>query len=527
MAVRKILSSAKGQFIVFVAVAFVLLGLFVGLAIDLGRAYLLRSRLSGVVDAAALAAAKALKGQSDFQDEAVRAACDSMLMNGMEVEFDAGNDTCASTAGMDFTLAVNFEPKAVPGGPDIQFVQVSGTVPMNTTFMRLAKFISGNTLSTVEVSAFAEGGPERPVDLMLVLDRSGSMNLTDIGGRPKISSLRTAVNEFLNNSFTPADNVGMVSFGTRGCGNSSGQDSSVGGDCTPDQSLGTSIITLESAVNNLCGGGTSCLGGTNTMEALRTAGDAINAAFSDPARETSRKAVLLVTDGQPTFMRRFSTTECRTDPVTGVTLPPPGDTGSFPNGCTQGVPKRHYMFRTPLNNPNNFSCAHIIPKNVPAYCPPPNTPPDNGLYLDVIRSTRDTTRGALFEANKVRNYAYDVGGDVVIYAIAIGEDLGPGTTSPQSSLDENAKCLLARIANDPSTIFNCDSVYTTSYDGDTHNDLKEGIPFGSCTGTPSGCIDASQQQGRVFTVDLDGDVQAQLTVIFGEIAALLKLRLTI
>ena len=99
MAVRRILSSAKGQFLVFVAVAFVLLGVFVGLAIDLGRAYLLRSQLSGLVDAAALAAANVLQGQVANQDVAAKAACDSMLMNGMQVTFDAGTGTCTSTSG--------------------------------------------------------------------------------------------------------------------------------------------------------------------------------------------------------------------------------------------------------------------------------------------------------------------------------------------------------------------------------------------------------------------------------------------
>jgi len=263
MAVRRILSSAKGQFIVFVAVAFVFLGLFVGLAVDLGRAYLLRSRLSGLVDAAALAAADVLQGQVDNQDEAARAACDSMLMNGMEVVFDAGTNTCSSSDDTDFTLAVDFVDKAVPGGLPIQFVQVSGSVPLNSTFMRLATFITGSDLSTVLVSAFAEGGPERPVDLMLVLDRSGSMNAPDGTGTPKITSLKLAVNEFLDNTFAGSDEVGMVSFATRGCGSAGGTDS-IATNCTPDQDIGTSIVGLRAAVNGLCNGGANCGGGART-----------------------------------------------------------------------------------------------------------------------------------------------------------------------------------------------------------------------------------------------------------------------
>jgi hypothetical protein len=128
----------------------------------------------------------------------------------------------------------------------------------------------------------------------------------------------------------------------------------------------------------------------------------------------------------------------------------------------------------------------------------------------------------MFEANTIRNYGFAGGKDVVVFVIAIGQDLGPGTSNPQSSLDENAKCMLARIANDPGTIGMCNSRYTTTADGDTHADLTQNWP---CATGP--CTDSSQQQGRVFTVDVSGNVTAQLNDVFNTVAALLKLRLTI
>lgn len=507
--------SEKGQALIFIAVAFVILGVFIGLAVDLGRGYLLKARLAKVVDAATLAAAKILKGQTGNQNDAVKAACDSMLMNGMNVVM-ANGSTCQSSGATSFTLAVNFVPKAVSGGPPLQFVQITGSAAVPTTFIRLGNFITSGNFSTLNVSAFAEGGPERPVDLMLVLDRSGSMNGTDATGTTKITALRTAMTAFLDSNFTVDDRIGMVSFSTRGCGNASGQDSTVNGPCVSDKALGTSIGNLIAAVNGLCGGGTNCLGGTNTAESLLTAGNEINTVFSDPARATSRKAIMLVTDGQPTFLRRFNNTECKSDPFTGVTLPPDGNKGSFPNGCKQGVPSGgfNFMFRQPLSC-GGVSCLTRIPKSGS----------DAVLYRNVIRSTRDTLRGAMFEANKIRNYGLSGGNDVIIFAIAIGEDLGPTTTNPQSSLDENAKCLLARIANDPDTINICNSVYTTTADNDTHSDLLENWPT-CATGSPP-CIDNTQQAGQVFTVDLNGNVAAQLEAIFNEVAALLKLRLTI
>jgi hypothetical protein len=126
----------------------------------------------------------------------------------------------------------------------------------------------------------------------------------------------------------------------------------------------------------------------------------------------------------------------------------------------------------------------------------------------------------MFEANKIRNYPSGSANDVVIFAIAIGQ---PDSSNPQSSLDANAKCLLARIANDPNSISNCSNIFTTTVDGDTHADLVENWP--PCGITP--CIDQTQEKGKVFTVDVNGDVQAQLKTIFAEVALLLKLRLTI
>jgi hypothetical protein len=249
------------------------------------------------------------------------------------------------------------------------------------------------------------------------------------------------------------------------------------------------------------------------MEGLRTAGDAINAVFGDSSRATSRKAVILVTDGQPTFMRRFNTAECRTNPFTGASLPAPGDAGSFPNGCKIGVPASGFaaIFRGAFSCTSN-SCLERIP----------NSGTIVQLYEDTIRSTRDTIRGALFEANKIRNYGLAGGKDVVVFAISIGEDLGPGTPRPQASMDENAQCLLARIANDPASINICNSVYTTTADSDTHLDLKENWPC------PSGpCIDATQRQGKVYAVSVNGSVVSGLDTALKDIAALLKLRLTI
>ena len=223
----------KGSILIFVTLAFALLGTFIGFAVDFGRAYLQKARISRLVDGAALAAAKALKGQAGLEPEATRAACDSMVMNGAPVAM-SGNG-CAATTGADFTVAVSFVDKPAPGGVDIKYVQVRGDEPMPTTFLKFLGWLTPGDFSTIPVSALAEAGPERPIDLMLVLDRSGSMQALDGSGTPKSTALKIATNAFLDKNFTSDDHIGMTSFAYRGCaGPTPTGDSIVNGDCSPD-----------------------------------------------------------------------------------------------------------------------------------------------------------------------------------------------------------------------------------------------------------------------------------------------------
>jgi hypothetical protein len=131
--------------------------------------------------------------------------------------------------------------------------------------------------------------------------------------------------------------------------------------------------------------------------------------------------------------------------------------------------------------------------------------------------------GARDEAHQIRELG---GGNVVIFAIGIGEPTNPDATA---RFDANGRCLLAQIANDKALIESpsasdqdgsCAAVYSTP-DRDPHSDLQSSTP----DGTPA-AFNPGQQAGKVFEVDLNGDVQTQLQLIFSQIAALLKLRLT-
>lgn len=505
----------KGSILIFLTLAFALLGTFIGFAVDFGRAYLEKARISRLVDGAALAAAKVLKGQAAYEDVATRAACDSMEMNGAKVDMTGAN-TCEVTAGANLTVSLTFPDLVVQGGPPIKSVLVTGIEPMPTTFLKFLGWMAPGDFSTINVSAQAQAGPERPVDLMLVLDRSGSMNEMDGTGRTKLEALKCAMTGlgcspstgFLGENFTPDDHVGMTSFGKRGCGIYPGGGEFQGNVCQPNRPLGSPIDTIISAINALPVSGT-----TNTMEALRTAKTAMATAIADPTRDVARKVVLLVTDGQPTALRLNSIAACQNDPITGASLGGPSWTDA--NGCyfvKRGTSRTQTESdgsdRMRLNNSTEHSFTQ-------------STPPAAALYKHQMAANRNAARD---EANGIRNLG---GGNVLIFAIAIGE---PTNADATARLDANSRCLLAQIANDKKTIEDpststasgsCAAVYAVN-DGDNHQDLTQTTP----AGTPA-AFNPNQQAGKVYTVDLKGDVQAQLQVIFNEIAAVLKLRLVL
>jgi hypothetical protein len=512
----------RGSFIIWLTLAFALIGTFIGFALDFGRAYLEKARMARLVDAASISAAKVVKGQTAFINDATRAACDSMAMNGAPVVMSGGN-SCAATQGAPMTATVEFFDLVVSGGPPVKAVRVTATEPVPTTFLRFIGWMAPGDYSKIDVKVVAEAGPERPVDLMLVLDRSGSMGETDGSGRRKIDALKCALtgqgcsgSGFLGENFTVNDQLGMTAFGKRGCG-TGGSSEFNGNVCVPDQVLGSSISSIVSAINALGLSGT-----TNTMEGLRTGKTQIENAFADSSRSATRKVVLLVTDGQPTALRLDSTAACQNDPLTGASLG--GPAWADGNGCvfvkignstSPGVSEGLDRMRLNYSCERRFGASSIDDDNCPKITAGSGSP--NSVYLHQMQAARNAARE---EARQIKELG---GGNAVIFVIAIGPGTHPDATA---RLDANSRCLLAAIANDKTLIENastdpqlgsCNAIYSTP-DQDPHGDL---------TGAGKPVFNPNHQRGKVYTIDLNGDVQTQLQMVFNEIAAILKLRLVL
>jgi Flp pilus assembly protein TadG len=184
---RSRFSSERGVTLIYMAI-FVTTGLlFTGLAVDSGRAYVVKAQLTKAVDGAALAAARNLNG-GDPQGEAARV---------FNANFPAGYLGVSSVT--DPTTATNFFETHVVTATGVNVVTVQATAVVPTTFMRLGGFYDLTVQSTGEAQ-------RRMVDLSLVLDVSGS-----IGSR--WAAVSAAAAEFIRAFDASGDRLALITYG--------------------------------------------------------------------------------------------------------------------------------------------------------------------------------------------------------------------------------------------------------------------------------------------------------------------------
>ena len=239
-----------GAVMVIVAGGMVILLGMAGLALDTGRAFLVKSELSRAVDAGVLAGARALRaGESTARTQALAVA----RANGVDID----------------------DPRT---GVDVSFgIDASGNHTVTMTARRLMRTALMKLLGqhTVDVASSATAVVP-PIDLVLVVDQSTS--LRDMGAwRP----LQDAVKELVMNFDDDLDQVGLVSFGVR---------------ATHRHQLGSGFTQdIREAVDRM-----NPIYWTNAAEGLRLAYQQIT---GPAARDQAIKVVIFFTDGQPTAAR--------------------------------------------------------------------------------------------------------------------------------------------------------------------------------------------------------------------------------
>lgn len=164
----------------------------VGGAIDLSRIYLIRSQMQAGVDAAALAGARS------FGDTTNGPGGRNTQVNAYFEE----NFADGYLGAPDITPLPNFSTNS-----GINVTRVTATVELPMLFMQ----IFGIGEKHIEVVAQAELQP-KPLEVMVVLDDTGSMSTSDVGGGTRMDALKNAMYSFINilhQGSTSRDELGL------------------------------------------------------------------------------------------------------------------------------------------------------------------------------------------------------------------------------------------------------------------------------------------------------------------------------
>ena len=350
-----VLRGRRGAVLVFVAVALVPLLGITGLAMDGARAYIARANLSRALDAGALAAARVIRaGQDAAAAEAYAIAAANGVVQG-------ANGTSLS---LSFGTTEDGETT----------VAMSGTIPVPTLFMRVLGYDEVTVASVAEATV-------PPIDLVLVVDRSGS--LADQGAW---GPLQQAVRNFIRLFDEDIDQMGMTSFQVRA----------------------ENTVLLQGAFQGVMTSAISSMnsaGDTNTGEGLRLAFEQ----FHLPAvRENAAQVVVFFTDGRPTAFRGEIEGQ---DRVIAVRPPESG------------------LIRGYFNSPDNLPMDELVTPSGCAYVP------QCFGWTEFPVRTEAKDRGVQM-ANEIR------AAGITIYSIGLGN---PAATEPILVPDMDYLRLLANV----------------------------------------------------------------------------------
>src|SRR6185295_16127763 len=177
----------QGFALVYTALFMTTILLTTGLAVDTGRAYLVKAQLSKAVDGAALGAARMLNSGVP-KTEATRI---------FQANFPSGFMGTLTTP--DPTAASDFFDMKTVSATGLNVVTVKATAKLPTTFMRLG------SISDLTVSSTGQA-TRRMVDLSLILDVSSSIG-------SQWSYVRDAARTFVNSFDAANDRVAFVTYG--------------------------------------------------------------------------------------------------------------------------------------------------------------------------------------------------------------------------------------------------------------------------------------------------------------------------
>jgi Flp pilus assembly protein TadG len=432
------ISSEQGFTLVYMAFFITLLLLFTGLAVDSGRAYVVKAHLTKAVDGAALGAARNLNS-GDPRGEARRI----FLAN-------FPNGYLGTSSVTDPYTDPNFFDLTTDVTTGVNVVTVKATAILPTTFMRLGNF------NTVTVTSEGEAR-RRMVDLSLMIDVSSS-----IGAQwPLVAS---AVTEFINAFDQNNDRVSLGTYGwgtqiidpmpsTRGFAKStvlSHVPSTLPGGVTP---MAEGLYRAWDEVRSVPNGTQSGLrvivlftdGSGNTVPGLWDASGISKGLFTSDFPDVGDPGN--ITTNTPTIMGLYQS-------QTGVRGPSPQQSTTWWNS-TQTASGAQYL---PSTSYHSFHRSSGIPFSFPLQS---STLTVNGISQQTRRGLINYSSTAMAypaEVRNIRNAATnlteiianaarsDSSGDYPIRIYTIG--MGDLVQALLGTIPETSESVLMRIAND-------------------------------------------------------------------------------
>ena len=241
----------------------------IGLAIDCGILFFIKSKLQTAVDGAALGAARSLSRGQDIPSQ--EAAATDTAKRYYHANFSRGWMGVSPVADPTVTWPV--------APPATAIINVQGDVDAPTWFMRILGWTS------VHLTVVGQA-TRRNVNVMLVLDRSGSLETAG-----NCVPLATASTFFVQSFSNNRDRMGMVTFGT---------DYNV--DFVPAYVFQTALTNMLVNLN--------CVGWTNSAAAFSKAYQQLKALGDLNALNV----ILFFTDGEPNTIT-FGTADGGTGPL--------------------------------------------------------------------------------------------------------------------------------------------------------------------------------------------------------------------
>lgn len=188
---KRLAASRRGSTMAMMAAGLIPVVAGLGSAIDTGRMYVVKSQLQAGVDAAALAGARAFQITAGNNTNTCTTGTESNATSrcAQVKSYFYGNFPSTYMGVSNLQLVPTFSTN----NQNINTTTVTATATLPMSFMRAFGFQN----ATLTATAKAELQP-RPLEVMVVLDNTGSMRTTLSAGQTRIQALKTAATDFVD-----------------------------------------------------------------------------------------------------------------------------------------------------------------------------------------------------------------------------------------------------------------------------------------------------------------------------------------